>query len=95
MDDPQTGPSLTTTWGASSERGPVRDTNEDHWRVLPPFFAVADGMGGHACGDTAAQVALDALVDVLTPDVAAGRWPELSTLDEGIARAAHEVEALT
>ena len=94
MDDPQTDPSLTTRWGAASEQGPVRDTNEDRWRVLPPFFAVADGMGGHASGDTAAQVALDALVDVLTPDITAGRWPALSTLDDGITRAAHVVEGL-
>lgn len=94
MDHPSTDPSLTTRWGATSETGPVRDANEDRWRALPPFFAVADGMGGHASGDTAAQVALDALVDALAPDIEGGRWPDLAELDSGISRAAHMVSAL-
>lgn len=94
MDHPSTAPSLTTRWGATSETGPVRDTNEDRWRALPPFFAVADGMGGHASGDTAAQVALDALVDALTPDIEAGHWPDLAELDSGISRAARMVSGL-
>lgn len=94
MDRPATEPSLATRWGATSEQGPVRDTNEDRWTALPPFFAVADGMGGHASGDTAARVALDALVDALTPDIVEGRWPDLADLDGGIDRAARAVEGL-
>lgn len=94
MDQPMSEPSLTTRWGADSELGPVRDANEDRWSALPPFFAVADGMGGHASGDTAARVALDALVGALSPTIGDGRWPDLVDLDSGIAGAARAVAGL-
>jgi serine/threonine protein phosphatase PrpC len=46
---------------ASSDQGLVRGNNED--RILNDdargLFAVIDGMGGHAAGETAAQLALD------------------------------------
>jgi serine/threonine protein phosphatase PrpC len=43
--------------------GLIRTHNEDAWLALPEFglFAVADGMGGHAAGEVAANLAIDAL----------------------------------
>ena len=49
--------------GASSDKGQVRDGNEDAYVVDPrlQLFAVADGMGGHRAGEVASATALEAL----------------------------------
>jgi serine/threonine-protein phosphatase Stp1 len=62
---------------ARSHAGALRELNEDRYIDLPEvgLWAVADGMGGHAAGDMAAQMTVDALaalVDgVLSPAPAA------------------------
>ena len=48
-------------WGAATDTGRVRTANEDSLLAVATVFAVADGMGGHAAGEVASSVALEAL----------------------------------
>jgi protein phosphatase len=47
--------------GAVTDVGRVRTNNEDQLLVTQSLFAVADGMGGHAAGEVASQIAVDTL----------------------------------
>lgn len=50
--------------------GLVRETNEDSYEFLPPhLFAVADGMGGHAAGEIASNIAVRALKEYVTQNI--------------------------
>lgn len=48
-------------FGSRTDIGCVRDHNEDSLIVTPPLFAVADGMGGHAAGEVASEIAVRTL----------------------------------
>ena len=67
--------------GAASDTGNFRDRNEDRFWADPNLgaYLVADGVGGHARGDLAAQTAVEAIREV----VSAGGRPA-----EDLARAA-------
>jgi protein phosphatase len=52
--------------GSATDIGRVRERNEDAVLVVPPLFAVADGMGGHRGGEVASHVALDAMEELET-----------------------------
>lgn len=69
-----------TTFGSRTDIGCVRDHNEDSLIVTPPLFAVADGMGGHAAGEVASEIAVNVLAS-LAPEHPDG---------EGLARAVEE-----
>ena len=46
--------------GSATDTGRVRSVNQDLAIETPTLFAVADGMGGHAGGEVAARMAVDA-----------------------------------
>lgn len=48
-------------WGAATDAGRVRDTNEDSYVAEPMIFVVADGMGGHQAGEVASELATTTL----------------------------------
>lgn len=66
-------PSATVRFSVSSatDRGLVRQVNEDSYVDTPPIFAVADGMGGHAFGDRASQATARALTALASAQPAA------------------------
>ena len=52
-----------TYFGSRTDVGLLRDHNEDSLIVAPPLFAVADGMGGHAAGEVASEIAVTTLLE--------------------------------
>lgn len=51
------GPFVVTDWAAATDTGLVRKVNEDRWMADPALgFVLADGMGGHAGGEVAAEL---------------------------------------
>lgn len=69
------GVDLTLEFASATERGPARATNEDAVYCEPAastraqdkgwLFAVADGMGGHAVGEVASNLAVQTLAEAV------------------------------
>ncbi|MGX7679707.1 PP2C family protein-serine/threonine phosphatase [Jatrophihabitans sp. DSM 45814] len=52
---------LALKWGSATDVGRLRDRNEDNLWVSPSLLVVADGMGGHAAGEVASELAVSEL----------------------------------
>ena len=84
---------LTLRYAARSDRGLVRDGNQDSVYAGPRLLAVADGMGGMAAGDVASNIVIgamapldedvsgDALVDALRSAVEIANQQLRDTVD--------------
>ncbi|MGH3730468.1 MAG: PP2C family protein-serine/threonine phosphatase [Micromonosporaceae bacterium] len=55
---------LTLRYAARSDRGLIRDGNQDSVYAGPRLLAVADGMGGMAAGDVASNIVIGVLAPV-------------------------------
>lgn len=60
---------VSSYYGSRTEIGNVREHNEDSLTVLPPLFAVADGMGGHEAGEVASEITINTLNDLAPQSV--------------------------
>ncbi|BCJ65416.1 PP2C family protein-serine/threonine phosphatase [Polymorphospora rubra] len=84
---------LTLRYAAHSDRGLIRDGNQDSVYAGPRLLAVADGMGGMAAGDVASNIVIgamapldedvpgDALVDALRSAVDSANQQLRETVD--------------
>lgn len=84
---------LTMRYAARSDRGLIRDGNQDSVYAGPRLLAVADGMGGMAAGDVASNIVIgaiapldedvpgDALVDALRSAVETANQQLRDTVD--------------
>jgi len=59
------GSTLGVRSGSATDVGRVRDHNEDSLIADGMVFAVADGMGGHAAGEVASRIAVEALATLV------------------------------
>ena len=50
-----------SSFGSRTDVGCVREHNEDSLAVAPPLYVVCDGMGGHAAGEVASEIAVDTI----------------------------------
>ena len=62
--------SLRIECGVKSDQGKIRTSNEDSFiaNTKSAIFLVADGMGGHAAGEIASQIAAASVEEVLSGD---------------------------
>jgi protein phosphatase len=62
---------IVLKYGIRTDRGLKRQLNEDNCNVLvgypdvPTCFVIADGMGGHKCGEVASKQAVDSVCNLL------------------------------
>lgn len=62
-------------YAAKSDKGIVRDVNEDYYKVimgnsgLPPVFIIADGMGGHNSGEIASKMAVESAAKYILENI--------------------------
>ena len=77
-------------FAALSDRGRVRQQNEDSVGAFPEFglWVIADGMGGHAAGDVASRIIVEELGSTGVPISA---QDQRARVQERLARAHHRI----
>jgi len=80
---------VVLSWGTATDVGHRRQMNEDSYIAVPPVFAVADGMGGHAAGDLAS----DAVVNRLQTAAKDG-FVTPAAIGLALAQASHDIAHL-
>ena len=55
---------IELSWFALTDVGRRRETNQDSYVVMPPVFAIADGMGGHSAGEIAPAAVVRRLAEL-------------------------------
>lgn len=78
----------TLHWAAATDIGLKRSENQDSFLAAPPFFLVADGMGGHAGGKQASATLLGHIQPLTGTDVS------LPVVRESLEAACEEVMGL-
>jgi protein phosphatase len=79
---------------AQSDVGLVRQGNEDSGYAGPRLLVVADGMGGHAAGEVASAVAVEALAELDGPGPAPSDLDVQQALTDAIRRANQRIRDL-
>ena len=83
------------SFGSRTDIGYVRDHNEDSLIIIPPLFAIADGMGGHEAGEIASEITVNTLAELapshldaegLTAAVEAANYNVMKAPRQGIGR---------
>ena len=83
------------SFGSRTDIGYVRDHNEDSLIIIPPLFAVADGMCGHEAGEIASEITVNTLAELapshldaegLTAAVEAANYNVMKAPRQGIGR---------
>lgn len=83
------------SFGSRTDIGYVREHNEDSLIIIPPLFAVADGMGGHEAGEIASEITVNTLAELapshldaegLTAAVEAANYNVMKAPRQGIGR---------
>lgn len=71
----------TATFGSRTDVGCVREHNEDSLIVAPPLYVVCDGMGGHAAGEVASEIAVNVIAQ------RAPAFPDAEALGQAVEEA--------
>ena len=82
-------PSFVVSWCALTDLGKKRRVNEDSVAAIPPFFVVADGMGGHSAGDIASAAVVTRLGEVQGASFTTGE-----VIDEALSLALADIDSV-
>src|SRR3954451_18743084 len=80
---------MSVRTGAGTDRGRMRQGNEDNFVSREHLFAVADGLGGHQAGEVASKIAVDTLAVLEEPSGpwGAGPWTDERQATEALRAA--------